>query len=82
MNLELHDLIGFAGVLLIAGCYALHQLEKIDSSRMAYSVGNAAGATMILISLGVEFNPSAFLMEAFWLAMSLYGVAKCWRRRS
>jgi hypothetical protein len=34
------------------------------------------GASLILYSLTVDFNLSAFLIEAFWLLISCFGMAK------
>jgi hypothetical protein len=34
------------------------------------------GAGLVLISLFGEFNLSAFLVEFFWLIISLYGLAQ------
>ena len=48
---------------------------------MSYSVANAAGASAILYSLFYDFNLSAFAIESFWLAISLYGVFRAVRSR-
>jgi len=71
-----HDLAGSAGVILIVGAYLLLQLEHVDSNELSYLLANALGAALILVSLFVEFNLSAFLMELFWLAISLFGLVR------
>ena len=48
---------------------------------MSYSVANAAGSSAILFSLFYDFNLSAFVIESFWLAISLYGVFRAVRSR-
>jgi hypothetical protein len=70
------DLIGNVGVLLMVIAYLLLQLEKLSSSALSYLLLNALGALLVMISLMFRFNLSAFLMEAFWLLISLYGLAK------
>ena len=65
--MRLHDLAGTAGVILIVGAYLLLQLERVASNALSYLIADALGATLILLSLFVEFNLSAFLMEFFWL---------------
>jgi len=70
------DLIGNVGVLLMVVAYLLLQLEKLSGSALSYLLLNAAGAVLVMISLMFRFNLSAFLMEAFWLLISLYGLAK------
>jgi hypothetical protein len=42
---------------------------------------NASGAVLVMISLALRFNLSAFLMEAFWLLISLYGLGKSLRAK-
>ncbi len=70
------DLVGNVGVLLMVIAYLLLQLEKLSSSAVSYLLLNALGAVLVIISLTFHFNLSAFLMEAFWLLISLFGLAK------
>ena len=76
MDYSWFDLVGNVGVLLMVIAYLLLQLEKLSSSATSYLLLNAAGAVMVIISLMFRFNLSAFLMEVFWLLISLYGLAK------
>ena len=46
----------------------------------SYLLLNGAGATLILVSLLYTFNLAAFVMEGIWVAISIYGAAKRWRR--
>ena len=75
-NLSWFDLVGFFGVLLIVVAYVLLQLDKLPSSSPRYSLLNAGGALLILVSLIFAFNLSAFIVEAFWFLISLLGL---WR---
>jgi len=74
VNLSWFDLAGFAGVVLIVIAYLLLQLNKLPSSAPAYSLLNAIGSFLVLVSLVFDFNLSAFLMEAFWFLISLFGL--------
>lgn len=76
MNYSWFDLIGNTGVLLMVVAYLLLQLEKLSGSAVSYLLLNALGAILVMISLTCRFNLSAFLMEAFWLLISLYGLMK------
>lgn len=76
MNYSWFDLVGNIGVLLMVIAYLLLQLEKLSSSAFSYLLLNTVGAVMVIVSLIFRFNLSAFLMEAFWLLISLYGLAK------
>ena len=75
-NLSGFDAAGFIGVVLIIIAYLLLQLEKLPSSSPRYSLLNAAGALLIIVSLIYKFNLSAFIVEAFWFLISLLGL---WR---
>jgi hypothetical protein len=81
MNYHWYDVIGNIGVLMILGCYLLLQLNKLASSELSFSLFNGLGALLILISLSYEFNLSAFIIELFWLLISLFGVTTCLLKR-
>jgi hypothetical protein len=70
------DLTGFVGVLFIIVAYLLLQLNKLPSSSPIYSLMNALGALLIIISLFFDFNLSAFVVEAFWFLISLLGLTR------
>lgn len=76
MNYTWYDLVGNIGVASILMAYLLLQLNKFKSSDLKFSVLNAIGASLILTSLSYEFNLSAFLIEFFWLLISIYGIIK------
>jgi hypothetical protein len=75
-NITWFDLTGFLGVALIVGAYLFLQLDKLPSSVPSYSLLNAAGSLLIIVSLIFKFNTSAFLIEAFWFLISLFGLWK------
>jgi len=56
--------------------YLLLQAEKLRSSDLAYSLMNGIGALLVVVSLLYRFNLSAFLVEAFWFLISVYGLIK------
>ena len=71
-----YDILGTLGVGIILVAYVLLQIGKLRSEHPAFSLMNALGAAMILVSLYYDFNFASFLMEFFWLVVSLFGVAK------
>ncbi len=78
MTYNWYDFLGNVGVILILLSYLLLQMKKIKSQSMYYSLMNAIGALLILVSLYYDFNLSAFIMEVLWLLISLYGL---WQSR-
>ena len=81
--MQWYDLLGLVGVALILLAYLLLQLARIDPTRPAFSLLNAFGAGLVLLSLYYEFNLPATVVEGAWLLISLFGLARAlrgWRR--
>ena len=78
---DLSDIIGMIGVICILLTYAALQLEKLDPKALPYSVLNAIGALLITISLTYDFNLPAFVIEASWFLISLFGIAHILHKR-
>jgi hypothetical protein len=76
MNYGILDFIGNIGVAVLVVTYLLLQLDQLKGNGLAYSLLNMIGATLILISLFVKFNLSAFVIEAFWVLISIVGIVK------
>jgi hypothetical protein len=82
MTYEWHDLVGNCGVLLVLGTYLFVQMGRMDIRRPGYSLANALGAILIIVSLMHDFNLSSFIIEISWLAISLYGLSRWLRDRA
>ena len=76
MNFAWYDVLGSIGVTVIVITYVLLQTGRIRSEDVTYSSLNALGAALILISLYFSFNFPSFIVEFFWLLISLYGIGK------
>ena len=81
MGFTLPDILGGIGVATILITYILLQSEKVRSEEMVYSVMNALGAALILVSLWFSPNLPSVVVESFWLLISLYGIAKNFRKK-
>ena len=82
MNIGWTDVIGSIGVVILMVTFLLLQLGRLESNRLLYSVLNAVGASLITFSLLFDFNLSAFIMEVFWILISLVGIARFYRSRT
>lgn len=82
MNYGLLDLVGNVGVVILMITYLLLQLNRLRSDELAYSLLNAVGATLIVLSLLVNFNLSALLMEVFWVLISFVGIYRYFRLKA
>ena len=81
MTYSIYDLLGNIGVFLIILTYFLLQIRKLTSESLPYSTLNALGASLIIVSLLFDFNLSAFIVEAFWVIISLIGIGKYYLHR-
>lgn len=81
MSVSWHDVLGGIGVLFILIAYLLLQLERVSPTRPPYLLANGLGSFLILVSLVNEFNLSAFVIEAAWLLISVYGLMRCLNRQ-
>jgi len=81
MTFAWYDILGTLGVGVIIIAYVLLQIERIRSEQVMYSLLNAIGALLILISLYYSFNLPSFIVEFFWLLISLFGIARTLRRK-
>jgi hypothetical protein len=79
MRYSWFDFAGNVGVAILIVTYLLLQLERLDALKLAYSALNALGAGLIAFSLLFSFNFSAFVVEIFWVAISLFGIYRCLR---
>lgn len=76
------DLIGNVGVVVLMITYLMLQLNRLRSDRLAYSLLNAIGASLIVVSLLHDFNLSALLMEVFWVLISFVGIYRYFRLKT
>ncbi|WP_457746393.1 CBU_0592 family membrane protein [Sulfurimonas sp.] len=76
-----YDFIGILGVMIIVITYLLLQVEKIQSNSLSYSLLNILGSLLITYSLIYSWNLSSFVIEFFWILISLYGVWKYFKNK-
>ena len=75
------DVVGIVGVAMVLATYFLLQSEKIDSKGFLYSFLNLLGALLIVYSLLYNWNLASFIIEFFWILISLYGLRKWYRSK-
>lgn len=82
MNYGPMDLLGNIGVVGLVFTYLMLQLNKLSSDGLAYSLLNAISAGLIVVSLLVNFNLSALLVEVFWVLISCLGIYRYFRLKA
>jgi drug/metabolite transporter superfamily protein YnfA len=81
MNLQWYDWIGILGTLMVLVAFLLLQSRRLHGNGIAYQLLNLFGAGGVLVSLWDRFNPSVFVLELAWVAISAYGIVQSFRAR-
>lgn len=68
------DIIGNIGVVCFLAGFFLLQKGKLLHSDLSYLGLNLCGAVLLMGSLLIHWNLSAFLLEAAWALISIYGI--------
>lgn len=76
-----HDVVGTLGVCCFVLAYFQLQRAHWQPHSLIYLTANLAGAILVMISLTVEWNFSAFMLEVVWALISIYGIVKTLKNR-
>jgi hypothetical protein len=76
------DIAGLAGSGCILAAYGLLQAGRLNRDHLSYSLINALGAALILLSLINAYNLPSVVIESAWLLISLAGMLRWFRRRT
>lgn len=79
--MDIFQFIGFLGMICIVLAYFLLQIGKMSSEDLSYQFVNLIGAILLIISLLVHFNLGSFLIEVFWVFITIYGIIKIYKKR-
>ena len=74
------DLIGLTGSALFIAAFAYANLAQ-TLDKVLFNLANLVGAVLLLISLSVNFNLAAFVLEAAWGAIAAIGLGLAIRAR-
>ena len=78
--LDLATLVGFVGMACIIAAYA-YLTWKDDTNPFVLHGTNLIGAALLTVSLLVHTNWPSLVLEGFWAAIALWGLAKAVRER-
>ena len=79
-GLDIYSIVGFGGMACIIGAYAY--LTSTDKPNPFILHGtNLAGAALLTVSLVVHTNLPSLVLEGFWAAIAIWGLAKAVRER-
>ncbi|MGH7103773.1 MAG: CBU_0592 family membrane protein [Acetobacteraceae bacterium] len=76
MGLDLFTVAGIVGAVIVVVAYFANQQGWLPSADWRYPAANLVGSALILASLTTAWNLPSAVIEAFWAAISLYGLAR------
>lgn len=81
MGADWATIVGFVGVALIVAAYFANQRDWLRSDDWRFPLANLVGSVLIMVSLWRAWNFPSAVIEVIWIAISLYGLARQFRRR-
>ena len=80
MSTFVADAIGLVGSALFIAAFAYANMVK-TLNKILFNLANLVGAILLLISLSVNFNLAAFVLEAAWGAIAAVGLVMAVRAK-
>ena len=80
MVLDWATLVGFVGMGCIVAAYAYLTWREEPDPFVLHGT-NLAGAALLTVSLLVHTNWPSLVLEGFWAAIAIWGLAKALRER-
>ena len=74
------SLVGFVGTACIIGAYAYLTYSERPNPFVLHGT-NLVGAALLTVSLIVHTNWPSLVLEGFWAAIAVFGIAKALRAR-
>jgi hypothetical protein len=79
--MDLLQIAGFVGALLILFAYIAHQWKRLDPRAPLYNLLNALGAGILTYVAFHPFQAGFVLLEGTWTVVSVFALYKSWRHR-
>ncbi|WP_260583612.1 CBU_0592 family membrane protein [Sphingopyxis sp. PET50] len=73
--------IGLFGSAIFLGAFVYANAAR-TMDPLLFNALNLVGAICLLVSLSVHFNLAAFVLEACWALIAIWGLARALRRRN
>ena len=80
MTSGIADVIGLIGSVLFIAAFAYANVVQ-SLNKLWFNAANLIGAMLLLISLWVNFNLAAFVLEVAWAIIALAGLIQAVRIR-
>jgi len=81
MGFDLYAATGTVGAVIVMVAYFATQAGSLKADDPRFAIANLLGAALIMVSFIAAWNLPAFIMEVFWVLISIYGLARFYRTR-
>jgi hypothetical protein len=75
MNI-LIDVLGWAGMVLIVGAYALLSAGKLPAESKTYQLMNIAGAAGFIVNSGANGAYPSAVLNIIWIGIGIYALVR------
>lgn len=75
--IDIHDAAGLLGISLSLYAYMRVQWRRDFVKTISYSVLNFSKASLLIYSFAYQWHLAAFIGNAIWGTISLYGIYRC-----
>lgn len=82
MNEIVPQTVGVFGMICVVFAYLAIEKGWFDRNQPRYYLINLVGAVLLTISLLYKFNLGSFLIEMFWISISIAGLLRIRRERN
>lgn len=72
--------IGVVGMVCVVFAYLAVERGWVDNKDVKFYVINLIGAVLLLISLLINFNLGSFVIEIFWIIISINGIVNYYKK--
>ena len=78
IDIDIYTAVGFVGMACIIGAYGYLTIKDAPNPFVLHGT-NLMGAALLTVSLLVHTNWPSLVLEAFWAAIAIFGIAKAVR---
>ena len=76
MGFDIFAAVGLIGTAVLIVAYFANQHGSLPAEDWRFPAANLAGSLLIAVSLYTAWNLPSAVIEAFWAAISVYGLAR------
>ena len=73
--------IGLVGMICVVLAYLAVERDWLNNKDIQFYIINLIGAILLLLSLLINFNLGSFVIEIFWITISMMGIVNYYKTK-